>query len=141
MRDGTVIVAQAFFGLLEVAPDDLAERINADFSVGIERVIIVDRDQSWGLVPGMLLEHLVVGADVRERNVVLAEETTIEIGIFIPVGGIGEEAQSLVVFDSEGGLLGHIGGVQLRGPIAVVGLEQRLSGVVQQAGEDNLLWH
>ena len=61
---GPVVEAQAFFGLLEIAPDDADEVVEAYLSVWIERVDVIDRDQARCHVPLVISGALVFLDDV-----------------------------------------------------------------------------
>ena len=81
VRDRAVVVPEPFLGLLEVAADDVDERIEADDRIGVERVEIVHRNEPRLHVPLVVPEHLVGRLDVRRRHVVDAEEAVIGVGV------------------------------------------------------------
>src|SRR6266566_645127 len=63
--DGTVVEAQTFIGLAEVAAQDAFEVFQVDLDVRIERVQVIDADQPTRHVPPMLERVLVRLFDVR----------------------------------------------------------------------------
>src|SRR5919106_6616808 len=58
VRDRGVVVAEPFFRLLEMTPDDVDERIDRDDGIRIEGVEIVDRHEARLHVPFVLAHHL-----------------------------------------------------------------------------------
>src|SRR5579862_1391688 len=74
VRARTVVVTEAFLRRLEVAADDVLERIDRHLRVRIERVEVVDRDEPRLHVPLVVLQPLVGVLNVLRRLIVLAED-------------------------------------------------------------------
>ncbi len=141
MGYGRIVVAQSFFGLLEMATDDVGEPGGVDDMVGVEGVEIVDRHHAGGHVE-LVLAGVVVGLlDVFGRDVVFAEDLVVEDWVFVVDAGVWEETQGLMVADGEGDFGGDIGLVELGGPPAVVCFHEGVGGIVEKAGEDNFFGH
>src|SRR5579862_6814287 len=116
MRDRRIVVAQAFLGLPEIAPDDVDKRLPTHLRIGIEGVDVVDRDEARGHVPFVLARAAVSFLDVIVGHVIFAEIIRIEHGIFVADGFIREEAQRLMRANRPAHFLVDIGLDQLRAP-------------------------
>src|SRR5215471_1557142 len=99
MRDGASIVPQSFLWILEITADYLEEWFNRYHHARFESIEVVDRNQTGFHIPLMVLEHLIVGLDVRQWYIVLAEHVSIQIGIFVPCLFVLVESQRLVITD------------------------------------------
>ena len=73
MCHGGAIIAQAVFGILELPADDIDERVESNNDAWLESIQIVHCHHSGFHVPLVVLDHLVVGLDVRQRHIILAE--------------------------------------------------------------------
>ena len=83
MRYRAAVVSEAFFGILELAADNVDEWIQGDYNAGLESIQVVDRDHPRQRVPLVALQHFVVGLNVRLRNIVFPEHVAIQVGIFV----------------------------------------------------------
>jgi hypothetical protein len=79
MRHRAVVVAETFSRLLEVASDQIDERIDRYFGGRVERVEVVDGDGARGIVPAMVAHETMRGLHVRRGDIVDAEDSLVEI--------------------------------------------------------------
>src|SRR5215467_6991973 len=84
MRDRTPVVSQTILWILEVATDYIEKWFNRHNHTRLKGIEVVHGNQTRFHVPLVILEHLVVGLDMRQRNIVLTEHVPIQIGIFVP---------------------------------------------------------
>ena len=141
MGYGRIVVAQSFFGLLEVASDNIRELSWVYDVVGVEGVAVVDGDQACGHVELMFAGVVVSLFDVLRGHVVFAEDLVVEDRVFVVDAWVWEEAQGLVETDRKCDFGGNIGLVELSGPPAVVGFHEGVSGIVEEAGKDDFFGH
>src|SRR5215471_21691493 len=139
VRHRTVIVSEAFLGLLEMPADNIDKRFDADLYVEIEGVKIVDRDLPRINVPLVILEKFVISLNVRRWNVVYAKHVPVQIRVDVSGFLILVKPQRLMMANGEGGLLRHVRFEHLRSPPAVICLDERLNHIVQQTRQNNLL--
>ena len=70
VSDWTAVVSEALFRLLEVASDDVDERIEGNRGLRIESVQVVHRDEARVHVPRMLADHFIGRFDIGRGNVI-----------------------------------------------------------------------
>src|SRR6185437_5561513 len=83
MRRRTVVEAEAFLWLLEIAADDIDKVIDINLGVWIERVDIVHADQTRGHIPFVLSRAVIFLEDVGLWLVVRPTKFLVEFGITI----------------------------------------------------------
>ena len=142
MRHRASVVAETFRRTLEVAADDVDERVEAHLLRGVEGVLVVQGDVARFHVPLVGLGFGVRVHDVLVGLVVLAEHPVVHLGILVADGGVGEEPKRLVVADAPGDALVDVGLDHLSAPVPVVGPHEiRYRNVVEEAGHDGPLRH
>src|SRR5690349_17292801 len=140
MRCGRVVPAEAFFGLLEIAADDVLEFLELWIDAGLEGIEVVDADLPRRAVPFMLPRVIVVALDVGFRIEILAEQPDIHIGILVAEILVREEAERLVIANAPAHFLVDIGLDELRAPVAMIRADEADDAdIVQEAGENDLL--
>ncbi len=109
MRHRAIVESQAFFGLLEIAADDVDELIERGVHLRIEGVQVVHRHHARFHIPLVLAHHLVGGFDIRLGLVIVTKDAPVQVGILIAVLLVFVEAQRLMISDSERHFFGNIG--------------------------------
>ena len=63
------VIAQSFLGLLEMSSENVGERLNRGENIRVERIQIINRDQTRLHVPFVVANHLVGRLYIGRRNV------------------------------------------------------------------------
>src|SRR5262249_40716715 len=83
MGDGTVVVPETFFRILEMPADDVDEWVDRHNDAGLKRIQVIHSHQPRLHVPLVTTEHLVIRLDVWRRNVIFTEQIPVEIRILV----------------------------------------------------------
>ena len=123
-------------------PNDVFEVINVDLHAFLERIKIIQGDESPGHIPSVVFGLLVGFFNIMLDLVVRAEIPDVRFGVFITHRLVGEKAKLLMRFNRPGDLFIDIRPNHLGTPVAMVRTDQiGDTEVVQQAGQDDFFIH
>src|SRR5262245_49209774 len=130
MGDGTVVVPETFFWILEMPADDVDEWVDRHNDAGLKRIQVIHSHQPRLHVPLVTTEHLVIRLDVWRGNVIFTEQIPVEIRILVAGFLVFIKTESLVISNGERNFFRNIRSVKLRSPVTVICLDERMHGVV-----------